>query len=168
MLLIVFMMVPIMAASLDEDDNGRESAIVNKVLTGDSIEVTMSNEKYIVRLIGVDCAEVRMNKHILRQAQITGLTTGSLMAKGRKAKYYMESLLPPGTNIGLEYDILYKDRKGRLLAYVWNGEVLTNRDIVARNYCWSQKVPPNIKRQTYIKSGRESPFSTNRIIYNED
>ena len=152
------------AESLNEDNLGREIVKVNRVISGDTIEVTKDGAIEKVRLIGIMCPDTKPGRKVEAQKKATGLDSDLIITKGISAKRYLSSILYPGRTIGLEYDIDGRDRYGTTVAYVWNGEALTNRDIVLKGYCWSFRNPPNIKYQGYISGGRDSPFHTNRIV----
>ena len=45
----------------------------------------------------------------------------------------------------LEFDVERRDRYGRTLAYVWIGDELLNRTLVAEGYATVTTYPPNVK-----------------------
>jgi len=55
-----------------------------------------------------------------------------------------ERLLERGA-LRLEYDVERRDRYGRLLAYVYAGEVFVNAELVRRGFARRYTVPPNVR-----------------------
>ena len=43
-----------------------------------------------------------------------------------------------------------RDEFGRLLAYVWAGEVFVNERMVLDGYAWAHNYPPNLARQDQL------------------
>jgi endonuclease YncB( thermonuclease family) len=79
------------------------NATVERVVDGDTIEVTTGGSEEDARLLGIDTPEVY----------------GGNECGGREASDYMSELLPPGTRILLTPDSTQddRDRYGRLLRY---------------------------------------------------
>jgi len=104
-------------------------AEVVKVYDGDTILVDMGGgmlEK--VRLIGIDCPEVRANDKFERDmGHEKRHTAREMLELGRRAMEYTEAFCPPGAAVRLEPDIERRDRYGRLLAYVWVRDPLSIR-----------------------------------------
>jgi micrococcal nuclease len=62
-----------------------------------------------------------------------------------------------GRQIRLELDVQVRDRYGRLLAYVWAGEVMVNAELVRRGYAQVMTIPPNVRYQElFLKLQREA------------
>lgn len=55
--------------------------------------------------------------------------------------------LVEGRLVRLDLDAQERDRDGRLLAYVYVGEMMVNAELVARGYAQVLTVPPNLKHQ---------------------
>ncbi len=101
-----------------------------RVTDGDTIVVKMPNgteEK--VRYIGIDCPE-----------------PGDALGMGEKATAYNTRLLAEGA-LRLEMDVEERDQYGRLLAYVWAGEVFVNRRMVLDGYAQVSTFPPNVAHE---------------------
>ena len=88
---------------IDDASAGPETAIVSRVIDGDTIEVTLRGETQRVRLLLVDTPEVY----------------GGEECYGPEASAYASSLLPEGTEVRLERDVTDADFFGRLLRYVY-------------------------------------------------
>lgn len=100
------------------------SAVVERVIDGDTVRVRARGFQDTVRLIGIDTPETR---HPTRGVECFGL-----QASARAAR-----LLPPGRAVTLRGDPTQdaRDRYGRLLAYVYlgsrRGPASVNRALVA-------------------------------------
>lgn len=116
---------------------------VVRVVDGDTIQVRVSSRVETVRYIGVDTPEVR---HPTR-----GVQPG-----GREATR-VNGTLVRGRRVRLELDVQARDRYGRLLAYVWVGDVMVNAELVRRGYAEVLTVPPNVRYQAlFLRLQREA------------
>jgi micrococcal nuclease len=74
--------------------------------------------------------------------------------------------LVQGQHVGLELDSPLKNSDGRLLAYVYVGDLMVNAELVRQGYAQVATVPPNVKYQelflTLQREAREGPCA-NRI-----
>ena len=91
-----------------------------------------------VRLTGIDTPEVAQG------ACGTGPPVGECF--GDEATAFTESLLPVGTPVRLERDIVGRDDYGRMLAYVYraNDGIFVNYEIVRQGYAQPLTIPPNV------------------------
>ena len=85
--------------------DSRESALVTRVIDGDTVEVSLNGESQTVRYIGIDTPET---KHPSKPIECFG----------PEASQFNEELVS-GKQVLLEEDVTDKDRYGRLLRYVW-------------------------------------------------
>jgi len=92
-----------------------ESIAVVKVYDGDTIKLA-NGEK--VRLLGIDCPEMRENDKLYRDAYKSRRNIKAIMAQGQKAYEFAQKLLE-GRQVRLEFDIEQRDKYNRLLAYVF-------------------------------------------------
>lgn len=107
--------------------------IVVKVVDGDTIHVRVGERVEKVRYIGVNTPEV----HHPTRGEEPG---------GREARDVNRQLVG-GQRVRLEMDVGARDRYGRLLAYVWVGDVMVNAELVRRGYAQVMTVPPNVRYQ---------------------
>jgi len=57
----------------------------------------------------------------------------------------------------LELDVQERDKYGRLLAYVYVGDMMVNAEMVAQGYAQIMTIPPNVKYQDlFLKNQREA------------
>jgi micrococcal nuclease len=116
---------------------------VVRVVDGDTIHVRVSDRIEKVRYIGVNTPEI----HHPRKGEEPG---------GREAADVNRSLVG-AHQVRLETDVQSRDRYGRLLAYVWVGDIMINAELVRRGYAQVMTVPPNVRHQAlFLKLQREA------------
>jgi len=104
------------------DRDTTETAIVTRVIDGDTIELADGQR---VRYIGIDTPE--------------------------KGEYFFEeataknSELVLGKEVGLEKDVSETDQYGRLLRYVYVGDLFVNAELVRLGYAREAYYPPDTK-----------------------
>ena len=106
---------------------------VVKVVDGDTIHIRFAGRVEKVRYIGVNTPEV----HHPTKGEQPG---------GRDAAAVNRALVG-GRQVRLEMDVQERDRYGRLLAYVWVGEMMVNAELVRRGYAQVMTIPPNVRHQ---------------------
>ena len=93
-----------------------DPATVVRVIDGDTIVVRRDGQEETVRLLNIDTPET---KHPNKAVQCLG----------PEATQALETLLRPGDDVVLRYDLERTDRYGRTLAGVFEDEVLVNAEI---------------------------------------
>ena len=112
------------------DRPGREAtAGVERVIDGDTIEVDLGGETEDVRYIGIDTPE----------SAIPGEAPECF---GKAASRANERLVG-GETVRLVFDEERRDHYGRLLAYVYVGDVFVNGRLVAKGYATTLEIEPN-------------------------
>lgn len=109
-----------------EDGNGVR---VVRVVDGDTIIVLLNGAETRVRLIGINAPE--SDECLAEEA-------------GRR----LEEML--AGEVRLETDEEETDRFGRMLAYIWAGEILVNERLAAEGLALSRAYQPNVSRQTVL------------------
>ncbi|MDQ4075204.1 MAG: thermonuclease family protein [Chloroflexota bacterium] len=99
-------------------------ASVTAVIDGDTIDVEINGQPYRVRYIGVDTPE-------------------------RGDPFYHEASqanadLVAGRDVWLEKDVSETDRYGRLLRYVYVGDVMVNAELLRQGYARVLTYPPDV------------------------
>ena len=126
---------PMLAAALEGD--------VVRVVDGDTIHVRIGARVKSVRYIGVNTPEV----HHPQRGEEPG---------GREATAVNRELVA-GKHVRLELDVQARDRYGRVLAYVWIGDVMINAELVRLGYAQVMTVPPNVRHQAlFVKLQRDA------------
>jgi len=120
-----------------------ESALVTRVIDGDTVEVSLSGESQTVRYIGIDTPET---KHPNKPIECFG----------PEASQFNEELVA-GKQVLLEEDVTDKDRYGRLLRYVWiEGVGLVNQVLVENGYARVSTYPPDVKYESLFIAAESS------------
>lgn len=132
---------------------------------GDTARViTSSGRSTRVRLIGIDTPEISPSPRATHQAQRLGVPVSQILALGRAARDRAARLAPPGSFVTLELDTQTHDRYGRLLAYVWTGDVLVNLELARSGYACPLTVPPNVRHARAIATAAEQARREGRSI----
>jgi len=92
---------------------------VERIIDGDTIVVTTPEGKSEkVQLIGIDAPESFQNVKAIKDAEKTGQDLEMLHKMGHEATEFVKTLIKPGQEVRLEFDVQERDKYGRLLAYV--------------------------------------------------
>jgi micrococcal nuclease len=115
------------------------NATVDWVIDGDTIDVIIDGGHERVRLTGIDTPEVARDASADRPS-----TPGECF--GDEATAFATELLPVGTPVRLERDVVARDDYGRLLAYVYRASdgIFINYEIVRQGYAQPLTIPPNV------------------------
>jgi micrococcal nuclease len=112
--------------------------IVSRVIDGDTIEL-QNGEK--VRYIGIDTPETIDPRKVVQ-------------CFGKEASAKNKELVE-GKEVRLEKDISERDKYGRLLRYVYVGDVFVNEKLVAEGYAHAFTYPPDVKfSQLFLEKER--------------
>ncbi len=116
-------------------------AIVERVVDGDTIVVTIDGRSETVRLLGIDTPESPGGP---RPAECFG----------SEASAFAESLIPPGTVVRLSRDKQTRDQYARLLAYVHRAddELFVNLALLEGGYATPLFFAPNTSRQAEFEA----------------
>jgi len=118
-------------------------ASVVRVIDGDTIEVDIAGTVYKVRYIGIDTSETI---HPTRGEEPYGKEAS---AKNRE--------LVDGKVVRLERDVSETDKYGRLLRYVWAGDLFVNAELVRLGYAQVATYPPDVRYQDlFLQLQREA------------
>lgn len=111
------------------------NAVVADVVDGDTIDVIIDGREERIRFTGIDTPE--------KARRDTGAPAECF---GDQATAYTESLLPVGTPVRLERDVVGRDDYGRILAYVYRVDdgIFVNYEIVRQGYAQPLTIPPNV------------------------
>jgi len=119
------------------------SAEVLRVIDGDTIEVSINGDTYRVRYIGIDTPETRHPEKPVEWM-------------GPEAAAHNEQLVA-GKTVILEKDVSETDKYGRLLRYVWVGDLMVNAELVRLGYAQVSTYPPDVKYQDlFLELQREA------------
>ena len=131
---------------------GTSTARVERVVDGDTIVVRIDGRSERVRYIGVDTPE--------------SVKPGVRVQCFAKTAAKENAKLVLGRDVRLTYDAEARDRYGRLLAYVWRGDLLVNAELVRLGYGKPLEIAPNLahaaelrRLATAAKRGRRGLWS---------
>lgn len=109
------------------------NATVERIVDGDTIVVRIDGRRERVRLIGIDTPETKKENT-------------PVQCFGPEATAYTTSLLPEGTPIHLERDVVARDDFGRLLAYVYVAadRTFVNLEVIRHGFGRPLTIRPNV------------------------
>jgi len=133
----------LLTATVTADASRSLTGQVVRVVDGDTITVRIGTRTETVRYIGMNTPELH---HPTKGEQLGGREAAK--ANGQ---------LVEGQTVRLELDVQERDRYGRLLAYVYVGDIMVNAELVAQGFAQVMTVPPNVKHQElFLKLQREA------------
>jgi micrococcal nuclease len=106
-----------------------DTVMVVRVIDGDTIIIDGGDH---VRYIGIDSPET--DEFYYAQAS------------------QLNADLVAGKRVRLESDVTDKDKYGRLLRYVYVGDIFVNAEMVKQGCAWSIAYPPDVKYQVYLEA----------------
>jgi len=122
---------------------------VLKVVDGDTIKLESGE---VVRYVGIDTPET---VHPSEPVQCFGKEASD---KNRE--------LVEGKLVKLEKDITDKDKYGRLLRYVWIGDLFVNDYLVREGYAYIYTYPPDVKYSEQFVQAQREARENNRGLWN--
>jgi micrococcal nuclease len=116
-------------------------AQVERVIDGDTIDVSIDGREERVRMIGIDTPE-------------TKIPDQPPECWGPEAAALTEQLLPAGTTVRLERDLEPRDDYGRLLAYVIRqaDELVVNVELARQGAAEPLRIRPNLAMSVPISA----------------
>ena len=124
------------------------NAVVERVVDGDTIIVEIAGDRERVRLLGIDTPEsVAENRPD--------------QCYGEESADYLESLLPPGTDVTLIRDVEARDQFDRLLAYVVRSsdQLFVNLDLLDQGYAGVLIYEPNSFYRDLFEAAEDAAFA---------
>lgn len=108
------------------------NAIIDDVIDGDTVDVIITGREERVRLIGIDTPETKK-------------PNSPIECFGPEAMAFTEALLPIGTPVYIERDVVNRDDFGRLLGYVYRADdgIFVNYEIMRQGFAQPLSIPPN-------------------------
>lgn len=147
-LLLLAVAVAVAVSGCTDDGPARPAgtARVERIIDGDTIDVHVAGREERVRLLGIDTPETRVED-------------GPPECFGPEASAFTATLLPLGTAVRLERDVVGRDDFGRLLAYVYRSDdgLLVNEELVRRGYALVLRIEPNgLLHDRFVRAAREA------------
>jgi micrococcal nuclease len=127
---------------------------VKRVVDGDTLKLSDGSA---IRLIGVDTPEYHYSNKLARDASRSREDVKAIQALGERA-YEFTKGLAGGRTVRLEFDVVKRDKYGRLLAYVYLDDgAFLNAKIIEEGYGQVMTIPPNVKYSAlFLKLQREA------------
>lgn len=141
----------VLGSESEKHPANRVSARVIGVRDGDTIEVDIGGSKKVVRYIGVDTPESVDPRRAVE-------------CFGKEASNINRSLVE-NQIVQLEKDVSETDKYGRLLRYVYLGDIFVNRYLVEEGFANASAYPPDIKYQEDLESSEEEARINNKGLW---
>ncbi len=126
-----------------------EEVVVIRIIDGDTIELA---DGRTLRYIGIDTPETRHPQK-------------GVECYGKEATEFNRWLVE-GKSVRLEKDVSETDRYGRLLRYVWVGDIFVNQELVQQGYAHSSSYPPDISKQSEFLTAEQLARQTKLGLWN--
>jgi micrococcal nuclease len=109
-----------------------DSATVERVVDGDTVQLSIDGRSERARLIGIDAPE-SVSPNVPDQCY------------GAEASQALHDLLPPGSTVRIERDAEARDRYGRLLLYLYRSDdgLFVNQWMVTSGLADAMAIEPN-------------------------
>jgi endonuclease YncB( thermonuclease family) len=130
----------------------KQTALVLRVIDGDTIIVDMQGKQYRVRYIGIDTPETH---HPDDGADYWGF----------EATDANRQFVPEGSTVVLQRDLSETDIYGRLLRYIWVDGVLINAELVRMGLARVLFYEPDVLYQSEIKAAEREAQDARRGLY---
>ena len=128
----------------------KQAVKVIRVVDGDTIEIEGGQK---IRYIGIDTPE-------------TVDPRKSVQCYGKEASDKNKELVE-GKDVELEKDVSETDKYGRLLRYVWIGDLLINEFLVQEGYAQSSSYPPDVKYQEKFDEAEQKAREEEKGLWGE-
>lgn len=128
-----------------------EIFLVTRVVDGDTFEI---QTKQKVRLIGIDTPELNT----------TNKKVPDCFAVQSKEK--LEQLIL-NKQVKMVKDVSETDRYGRLLRYVFDGELFINKELVEKGFAQISTFPPDVKYKEAFLKAEKVARESKRGLWNE-
>lgn len=122
-----------------------ETAMVTQVIDGDTITIEGG---YRVRYIGIDTPEVHPE---LEDFGMEAWQANRQLVEGKKVR--------------LERDVSETDKYGRLLRYVFAGDIFVNGELVRQGLAQAKAYPPDTRYQDYLEQMEAEAKEAGRGIW---
>jgi micrococcal nuclease len=136
---------------IEDSTSTKEVGRVVRVIDGDTIEVEVWGVKERVRYIGIDTPET---VHPSKPVECFG-----------KEASVQNKMLVEGKEVYMERDVTDRDKYGRLLRYVYVGDVLVNEALVRGGYASVYTYPPDVKYDGRFRDAERSAREESRGLW---
>lgn len=123
------------------------------IVDGDTIHVSIGDDEYFLRYIGIDCPE---SKHPRKPVEWMAPEAAEANHK-----------LVEGKTVLLEQDVSNTDRYNRLLRYVWIGDMMVNEELVRQGFAYSKAYEPDTKYQNLLNKAEQEAKVAKRGVWGD-
>jgi micrococcal nuclease len=143
------------AVATASETSGPDRAVVERVVDGDTLDVTMDGAVERIRLLNVDTPE-------------TVDPSRPVECLGPEATAFLKGLLPPGTPVTLEYDD-ERHNGERILAAVFTGDGrLVNAEVARQGLAATMVIGGNDRFYPEVEKARDEAVAAGRGLYSPD
>lgn len=139
---------PTKSLIIEQKSNEETSFLVTKVIDGDTVQVEGGKT---IRYIGIDTPE-------------TSDPRRGVQCFGKEAAQKNKELVE-GRHVRLGKDVSETDKYGRLLRYVFVGEVFVNEELVRQGFAYASSYPPDVKYQDLFSEAQKEARDQNRGLW---
>lgn len=132
--------------------DGDESATVERIIDGDTLDASIQRETVRIRLLNIDTPEI-------------GRDGNPSECFAEEAKQRLAELVPPGTKVHLEYDQERLDKYGRTLAGVFRDDQFVNEQLAREGLGRAMLVEPNSRFYQRIRDAESEPREAGHGIF---
>jgi micrococcal nuclease len=141
------------------------------------ISVTSANDiplfGEVVKIIDGDTTDIRFLDGTIHRIRYLGIQAPELSGVSpcerhqAKAAMQANAALVLGQTIRLELDRQARDKYGRLLAYVFVGELMVNAELLRQGYAVARPVTPNVRERERFKAMEAEAKAAKRGVWGE-
>jgi len=150
---------PIVLGGTETNETDREQVEVSQeilykvveVVDGDTIKVEINGETKSLRLIGIDTPE---KNHPSKPVECFSQEASDKTTE-----------LVNGKEVKLEKDVSETDKYGRLLRYIYVGDIFINDYLVRQGYAQASSYPPDVKYQDQLTGAEREARENNRGLW---
>lgn len=132
--------------------DGDESATVERIIDGDTLDASIQRETVRIRLLNIDTPEI-------------GRDGNPSECFAEEAKQRLAELVPPGTKVHLEYDQERLDKYGRTLAGVFRDDQFVNEQLAREGLARAVLIEPNSRFFETIRAAEQEPRNARSKIF---
>ena len=125
--------------------------LVTRVIDGDTIEVAIAGTIYKVRYIGIDTPELDD-----KRPEFCNLAQQATR---------LNRQLVEGKRVQLDKDVSETDKYGRLLRYVYVGDIFVNAELVRQGLAWAKAYEPDTKYQDTLDKAEAEAKQAGRGLW---
>lgn len=145
-----------------------ETATVVRFIDGDTIKISIGGRQENIRLIGIDAPESRANNKAYKDAYKSKQDVEHVVALGKQASAFVNTLVRKGDTIRLEYDVEKRDQNRRLLGYVYLADgAMLNETIIRSGYASLMTYPPNVKYADRFRQAYQEATQARRGLWRD-